>query len=222
MYNITLVCTTHKENGECNSNELYNIIENIKPEIIFEELSYEVFNQCYGERNRISLETTAIKWYLKNNAIKHIPIDTYEIPISDHDNFDKMHNVLTQDIDFGLFLNKAMWRECIRGFSYLNSRHIDETHRARKNYEKELIGHLNRETLTNTYNLWNDYNDRKEDTMVDNIYSYSKNNEYTNAILFIGSAHRKSMIMKINKIKRKEKPMLYWKFYNFNKISGGN
>ena len=39
MYNITLICTAHKEVGKCNSVELYKIIEEFKPEIIFEELS---------------------------------------------------------------------------------------------------------------------------------------------------------------------------------------
>jgi len=40
MYNITLVCTAHKPLGNCNSEELYKIIEKINPEVIFEEIDF--------------------------------------------------------------------------------------------------------------------------------------------------------------------------------------
>ena len=63
MYNITLICTVHSETGKCNSRELYKIIEEFKPEIIFEELSLAAYNQCYGIQNRVTVETSAIKIY---------------------------------------------------------------------------------------------------------------------------------------------------------------
>jgi hypothetical protein len=49
MYNITLICTVHRENGKCNSEELYNIIEKINPEIIFEEIPYFMYIENYKE-----------------------------------------------------------------------------------------------------------------------------------------------------------------------------
>jgi len=44
---ITLVATVHREGGKCNSDELYNIIEKISPEIIFEEISPNGFATIY-------------------------------------------------------------------------------------------------------------------------------------------------------------------------------
>jgi hypothetical protein len=44
MYNITLVCTHHSEFGECNSDELYKIIELVQPNVIFEELNQDLFD----------------------------------------------------------------------------------------------------------------------------------------------------------------------------------
>lgn len=76
MHNITLIFTKHEEDGNCNSMELYEIIESINPEIIFEELSDSNFRKCYHEKNLITLETNAIKKYLQNHSIKHIEYST--------------------------------------------------------------------------------------------------------------------------------------------------
>jgi hypothetical protein len=51
MYNITLVCTKHKESGNCNSLELHKIIKAIKPEIIFEELSHSNFENLIAGKS---------------------------------------------------------------------------------------------------------------------------------------------------------------------------
>jgi len=48
MYNIIILFSFHMERGKCNSNELYRIIEKIQPEIIFEELPYDVFEIIYA------------------------------------------------------------------------------------------------------------------------------------------------------------------------------
>jgi pheromone shutdown protein TraB len=73
-HSITLISTVHKEIGQCNSNELYKIIESIKPDVIFLEAfenSYSKYQQMlftqfevYHER----LEIKAIKAYSQNNT----------------------------------------------------------------------------------------------------------------------------------------------------------
>jgi hypothetical protein len=49
MYNITLLSSFHKNLGKCNPDELYKIIEEIQPEIIFEELSFDTFSFVYSD-----------------------------------------------------------------------------------------------------------------------------------------------------------------------------
>lgn len=51
MHNITLVNTYHCEKGNCNLIELFKIIENINPEVIFEELYVSNYNEYYIEKN---------------------------------------------------------------------------------------------------------------------------------------------------------------------------
>ena len=80
MYNITLICTRHKEVGACNSAELLKIIECFQPEIFFEEVSPTTYEAYYtydssGLTKITTLETDAIKMYLQNHSIKHILVD---------------------------------------------------------------------------------------------------------------------------------------------------
>jgi len=49
MYNITLIGTIHWENGKCNPDELHKILEDINPEVIFDELPSSSFDMYYSE-----------------------------------------------------------------------------------------------------------------------------------------------------------------------------
>jgi len=49
--------------------------------------------------------------------------------------------------------------------------------------------------------------------MLQNIYNYSKDNQYNQAIVLIGSGHRKSIIEKIEKYKIQESIKLNWTLY---------
>lgn len=80
MCKITLISTVHKECGNCNSNELLKIIENICPNVIFlEELedNYSKYDQMkfsqfgvYKER----LELKAIQSYNQNHTFEYVPV----------------------------------------------------------------------------------------------------------------------------------------------------
>lgn len=84
MFNITLICTVHYEQGKCNPMELCRIIEHIKPDIIFEELSKANFHYFYDEQRPANLETNAkeiiklirIAWkkLFKFTCMKIIPV----------------------------------------------------------------------------------------------------------------------------------------------------
>ena len=77
MNSITLTATTYLKIGKCNSNELYKIIEKISPEVIFEELSSNSFDEFYNKNlvRKEPLEVSCIKKKLQKNFIKHIPVD---------------------------------------------------------------------------------------------------------------------------------------------------
>jgi hypothetical protein len=56
--------------------------------------------------------------------------------------------------------------------------------------------------------------DNRENEMLRNIYTYSKENNYNQAVFLIGSAHRNSIIRKVAEYDTKEKVELNWTFYS--------
>jgi len=215
MYNIILVCTKHKECGKCNSDELYKIIESISPEIIFEELPPSNFHRFYQENiPTSSLETNAIRKYLQNHTIEHIPVDTYEI--SDIHYIEKeldILNVFDNYSEYSFLKEKQSLMTNLYGFIYLNSKQSDELFDKIRIVEEKIIKYINDEKLFRAYQLFNEINNKREDVIINNIYNYSKEHKYYQAILFCGAAHRKSIIKKIHEYKRNEKIALNWLFY---------
>ena len=216
MYNITIIFTTHSEYGKCNSDELYKIIESICPEVIFEELSYDLFDRVYNENSICDeiLEIKCIKRYLRNYSIKHIPVD-----------IDVSSNLPASDIDYMLatFKKYDVYRKLETeqvflttqyGFAYLNSDECSEFFDKKKLTEKKLIEFgTYKDILLRIYKLFYEEQDIRESEMLRNIYNYSKKNLYDQAVFLIGAAHRNSIIKKITELDRTEKLNLSWKFY---------
>jgi hypothetical protein len=216
MLNITLICTVHYEQGECNPIELCKIIEHIKPDIIFEELSKANFHCFYDELRAANLETNAIKLYLEDHQIKHIPVDTYDRPKYYDEQVDRMYDKVT---------SRNMIRECRMlqnaivdgevltkrdGFSYLNCTLNDERMKAIVLLTDQMLSILNNEELFRIRSLEKDVIEKREIEMLTNIYSYSKAHPYNQALFFIGSGHRKSIIKKIIEFDAAQESKLNW------------
>lgn len=215
MFNITLVCTIHKECGNCNSMELYKIIELINPEIIFEELSPTVFEQCYGGEDRRTLETSAIKKYLQNHRIEHIPVDTFSWD-SYYTDIDYMYDKIVNN-------NRIFECRCIRdlldkqsllknkqGFAFLNSNQNDKLFEEFNILKEQILCIINDENLFRIHRLEKKIIEKREYEIIENIYAFSKRHTYNQALLFIGSGHRESLIEKIYEYEKKEKLKLNW------------
>ena len=120
MHNIFLLSSFHKELGKCNSNELYKIIEEIRPEIIFEELPNDIFDIIYTKGYKPeSLEAITIKKYLEKYHTQHIPVDTCEI--NEIDLFNRYDIIWNKSIEYQNCLNKQLSMVNQYGYSFLNS-----------------------------------------------------------------------------------------------------
>jgi len=218
MYNITLICTAHKEIGRCNSIELYKIIESINPDIIFEEMTPDLFDRVYKE-NQFSEETwrpeaKSIKRYLQIYDIKHFPVDidiAENVSVSD---FNRMNRRFYR-YDIYKELYDEDWLNMGRGgFSYLNSKECEDMTDKMKGAEKELVySIINQDYLIDFYELVCKEFENRENSMLRNIYNYSKEHSFNNAIFMIGATHRKSIIEKIENYKKQENIKLNWTFY---------
>ena len=210
MFNITLICTAHKEIGKCNSIELFKIIEEYNPEIIFEEISPNVYDECYGIKNRLTLETSAIKMYLQKQKIKHIPVVGSELTTD----LDKKFELMTKNSHYRSLLENLMALEEKYGFKFLNSKQCDELFENIKALEKLILRACNDEILHRITQWGDETVDTYENEIIRNVYLYSEQNKYDKALMFIGAAHRKSIIQKLQEYEKEGNFKLNWTFYN--------
>lgn len=132
MHHITLIYSRHEEIGACNANALCRIIEIIQPNVIFEELTENLFNRAYVENAKTNLESNAIKAYLNNHSVEHIPVDTFPLPDKYYEQINRLDRILLNSKRFlaGRQLNYLLEIEFLPkiekyGFDFLN--HSDNT-----------------------------------------------------------------------------------------------
>jgi len=217
MYDIALICTAHSEIGKCNSDELYKIIESISPEVVFEELSINLFDRFYKGNQLLdeSLEIKCIKRYLQNYNIKHIPVDIDVSPDLSTSDIEYMFNTFKKYDVYKKLENEQNLLTAKSGFAYLNSNKCSELFDRKKITEKNLMEfEFNKNQLFHIYKLFHEEHNKRENEMLHNIYNYSKENQYNRAVLLIGSAHRNSIMQKITEYETKERIKLNWTFYN--------
>ena len=65
-------------------------------------------------------------------------------------------------------------------------------------------------SLRDEYESWKLITNNRDNEMLKNIYNYSMNNEYKNAIFIIGSEHEKSILEKIEEFNKKYTIKINW------------
>jgi hypothetical protein len=188
---------------------LYKIIEEFKPEIIFEELSLTAYNECYGIQNRFTVETSAIKRYLLNHKIDHIPVVGSELT----KDLDIKMEFLTRYSNYRDLIDTLTSLEGKNGFQFLNSEQCDELFEKITTLERQILKDNDDIVLSRIFQLGDETIDKYENEIIKNIYDYSAKNEYNTALMFIGTAHRKSIIQKIKEYERIDNLKLNWTLY---------
>lgn len=229
MSTITLIATGHKENGLCNSQELFKIIEQINPDVIFEEIPPGKFEAVYAGTRQASLEVKAIKAYLQKYP------DTYHYPV-DLDIEQAAEKQIKTEVDGIYFICKDYSPEynyldglipywtAKYGFPFLNNDQCSQIISRKKVLEKQILDALrmdnnqraiDHETLNLAYKQWIDQIEDRENEMLRNIYSYMESKKYARALFLVGAAHRKPMMAKISQYEKKNEHALSWVFNYF-------
>ena len=214
MHNITLVCTFHSELGKCNADALYKIIEQINPDVIFEEitpyLSDMVYNKGFYDETA-PLELKCIREYKLKHNIKNIPVDI------------EVNSTLSNEVDrmFALIGNYDIYNQIVIeqkknieqcGFDFLNSEEFSDLVKKQRSVEREIVGEINKRQLDRIYKSFYNDMDFREIIMLNTIYAYSEEINYNQAVFLIGAGHRSSIISKIIEYQLKEEIKLNWKF----------
>lgn len=229
MCTITVIATTHKEKGLCNSRELFKIIEQIRPDVIFEEIPPRKFQAVYAGTRHASLEVGAIKAYLqKFPDICHYPVDLDIEQTSEKQIKIEVDGLYFICKDYSAeynYLDSLIphWSEK-HGFPFLNSDRCSEIILRKKVLEKQILDALKKDnnqramdhdTLNLAYQLWIDQIEDRENEMLRNIYSYMESNKYSKALFLVGAAHRKPLMAKTLQYEEKNGHAIKWVFNYF-------
>lgn len=209
LRNITLISTVHKENGKCNADELYKIIESINPNVIFLEAfenNYSKYDQMlfsqfgvYKER----LELKAIQLYSQNHTFDYVPV----LDIGLSDNFQTKVKIVSENKDCQRLLDNYNLLEIEGGFQFLNSEKSIELQEEMRELENRIIDNEMRQKVKASIDAY-------ENSMLRNIYLFCKKKSFNTAIFMCGAAHRKTITQKIMEYVTKENLNLNWKYYN--------
>lgn len=209
MYKITFVSTMHKEIGKCNADELYKIIEKESPEVIFLEALDETYSNyekyvfsSYGVYHR-KLEIKAIQKYCYNQSFTYVPV----LDIEMSDAFENKFKIVCENTQYQKMIDNYNLLASELGFQFLNSSESIRLHEKMRMFADHL---LNDNELNK---LANKDIDAYENSMIRNIYSYCRDNQFDTAIFMCGVAHRKSIIEKVGKFNTQEKMSLNWVIY---------
>ncbi|WP_162342680.1 hypothetical protein [Cyclobacterium salsum] len=209
MSTITLISTVHEEMGKCNADELCAILEKIRPEIVF----LEALEKTYSNYDKVRF--TAFGVYHKKLEIKTIQkyglSSTYKyVPLLDNglsDSFQKKNDFLCRKNQHKKMLNDFNLLAKEQGFLFLNSAKSIGLQAEMRTFEYRLL-------LENKLNdAVDDDIDAYENSMLRNIYSYCRNNQFDKAVFLCGVAHRRSIIKKIESLSSKHKIDLNWVIY---------
>ena len=214
--NILVLGTIHKEIGKCNVQNLYKILEEINPDLIFEEMEPKYFANYYINHTSSKLESIAISKYLENKDILHIPVDSNNIP---EEKFgDAMYTIYDSisilSSDFKPITRKFNSHSYKRGFQYLNSIEFsNDLSNKNKIIEEEFESYKN-DSLKDLYSFYKNVNSKREEEMLDNIYEFSKQSNFKNAVFIVGADHCNSFTTRIEQYQKKVDITLNWHFYN--------
>lgn len=219
MCNVTLIATSHRENGMCNSNEVLKLLQMIKPDVIFEEASEPTFTDIYEGRLPDTLETFAVKIYRQEKNVAQYPVDINGSQLIDKDlkkSILNMFEIFERDLSYRDFKFKLHILSSRLGFSYLNSNQCEMLFAQKYFLEQALAQSYEQGQLVELHQTWIRINDFRESNMIANIYKYVERNKFYNAIFFIGAEHRKPIIDKIKQIALGEQTKINWDFRYFH------
>ena len=73
---------------------------------------------------------------------------------------------------------------------------------------------IQKNRLLDIYKLFHaEQYDNRENAMLQNIYNYSKGNQYSQAVFLIGAEHKRSIMQKITEYEKLSEIKLNWSFY---------
>jgi len=217
MCTLIVLGTAHYVDGACTSKKLYEIIQEINPEVVFCESSPEKLPEYLKRTDVNTPEMSVIRRLIKEKSIEIEPIDV------NHDPFDKrleaMFELIKREMEEYLGATRMLFNETyLKGFPFLNSVDCDKICRDKNSMEKYFINinKIKYKGLSDFYSEWLKWNDLRENQWINLVHKYFKSNNTKKALFLVGAGHRYRLIDKIENVKDRNKVIVDWEFFPFS------
>lgn len=194
------------EIGRCNPEELCKIIEGLSPEVIFleaDDQTHAGYEQFLFSTYRIyhkKLEIAAIQRYSQTTSFEYVTVCDSSLS----DAFHRKNKFVCEDKGLQNLIDNFNSLEARHGFLFLNSQECISLQEEMRSLETMILNSddLDQEVKADI--------EAYENSMIRNIYAYSRNNHFTRAIFMCGAAHRKAIIERIEKSETENQSNLTW------------
>jgi hypothetical protein len=210
MRKITLVCSSHRENGLCTARELLRLLRAIDPEVIFGEVPQSDID-FYNPR---SLEGQAVTRFLTFKSFQRIPVDRYEVPPNFRALTDSVLDVVEQTSnEYRLLQEQQDNATQLNGLTYLNSAAFANIMARMSAIEDQTINSAGNPELVSALATWRQVMQGREKAMLDNIYRYCRENVFDIGVFLVGAAHRSGIVKAIEELLPADAELIEWNLY---------
>jgi len=215
MRTITTLCTSHSEQGLCNAAELLNILEEIGPSVIFEELRPADFDLYHGDGSKQTLEIRAIRSYLIGRKVQQVPVDDWEAP----ENFGPHIRALDEFVEsrspeYCTTMDDIHRMQAESGFRYLNSQDFISHISKSEQLYKETVSKYGNDLAKSNLATWNDLMCKRDRSMLENIYAFCQETDFKDGVFLVGAAHISAIADGIESRMKKQPNLVTWKRWN--------
>lgn len=217
MGKITLVCTVHNKRGSCSENELVGILESVDPDVIFEEIRPSDFDSYYA--CLYTLETQAVTRYVKARATtRQVPVDNFD-DIVDPGSLRRDIDILfdyaeSNSIEYRALIAERDWKTDQLGFRYLNSPEFEELSKRSRELLENIIARSDSDGLKNILSTWNGQLQRRENSMLENIYAFCRTIPFKKGVFLVGAEHISPLIEGIESRIKREANLVSWNIWS--------
>lgn len=212
---ITLVGTMHRELGQCNENELLELLKAIDPDVIFEELRPADHEHLYNDESKHTVEMRAICSYLKIKSPNQVPVDDFTIP----EGFKESVNELFTYVETGCEeyrravsnINRMAFNH---GYRFLSSlKQIELRNEADELFEA-FIANSGSDHLKGLFSAWCFQLRKRESAMLENIYDFCRKNSFKSGVYLVGAGHISYLARNLERRLETEPSLVEWRAWN--------
>lgn len=207
---ISLVGTYHAECGAVTIRALLQILERIRPEVVFAEIP-RTHVAAWMDGSHGTVESLAVAAYVATRAVDVVPVD---LP-KPNESFFREYEEVSRAIErtspaFRRLADLNSRRTCVEGFSYLNSDACIEAWSDIYREERETVEYMRNSRLVTLYAQVRDLIEQRDLEMLSNIRAYCTTTDRTSGAFLVGAAHRKSLIDKIRSLHESDGARIEW------------